>query len=399
MPHTQCIGGITCVSTPGIPLVPYSCVLREWCHQISTAQLTWHLLLYYAMVCTTGCTTCIHCTCSTTQDICSCILCVLVCMISYTVHGTTTATGGITCVTRDVLLQGFPKLVVLLIPLLLWDHYPSGYLCTTDSTRYHSQHSMYPLCSMHCTYYVFPMYIQYVLVCMISYTVHGTASCALVPLPVLPYFPSSILLVFSELVLSLTQGYHYSQDTSVLLTALDIIVSTVCIPCALCTTYYVFPMYIQYVLVCMISYTVHGTTTATGGITCVSWRWCSSILLVFSELVLLVFHRFLHSQDTCATDIILCTSHDTYDSTTCIHCTCSTTQDICSCILCVYWWQDMLYATHSVYWWHYLCQYSWYSTGSILLCSQGMVPLDIYCTANMASPSVLCHGMYYRMYY
>ena len=85
----------------------------------------------------------------------------------------------------------------------------------------------------------------------------------------------------------------------------------------------------------MISYTVHGTTTATGGITCVSWRWCSSILLVFSELVLLVFHRFLHSQDTCATDIILCTSHDTYDSTTCIHCTCSTTQDICSCILCV----------------------------------------------------------------
>ena len=123
------------------------------------------------------------------------------------------------------------------------------------------------------------------------------------------------------------------------------------------------------------------------------------ILLVFSELVLLVFHRFLHSQDTCATDIILCTSHDTYDSTTCIHCTCSTTQDICSCILCVYWWQDMLYATHSVYWWHYLCQYSWYSTGSILLCSQGMVPLDIYCTANMASPSVLCHGMYYRMYY
>ena len=90
------------------------------------------------------------------------------------------------------------------------------------------------------------------------------------------YFPSSILLVFSELVLSLTQGYHYSQDTSVLLTALDIIVSTVCIPCALCTTYYVFPMYIQYVLVCMISYTVHGTTTATGGITCVSWRWCTS---------------------------------------------------------------------------------------------------------------------------
>ena len=57
-------------------------------------------------------------------------------------------------------------------------------------------------CALCTTYYVFPTYIQYVLVCMISYTVHGTASCALVPLPVLldmPLFLSFVLLQISGL--------------------------------------------------------------------------------------------------------------------------------------------------------------------------------------------------------